>query len=93
MKRTVSILLAMLLLFAALTVVGCSKKEDPLKMGLGVYTNVSKASDAEGDTDGQGKVAITGAIITVDAENTTTWSLTAAPLRNGTSRLTHLRLL
>ena len=69
MKRTVSILLAILLLFAALTVVGCSKKETPLKMGLGVYTNVSKASDAESDADGQGKVAITGAIVTVDAEN------------------------
>ena len=68
MKRTLSILLAMLLLFTALTVVGCAKKEETLKMGLGVYTNVSKAASADADNDGQGKVAVTAAVITADAE-------------------------
>ena len=39
-----------------------------MKFGLGVYTNVSAAGNAEGDANGQGKVAITAAAITVDAD-------------------------
>ena len=44
------------------------EQETALKFGLGVYTNVSAATDATEDKEGQGKVAITAAVITVDAE-------------------------
>lgn len=37
-------------------------------MGLGVYTATPTTADATEDKDGQGKVAITAAVITVDAE-------------------------
>ena len=39
-----------------------------LKFGLGVYVNVSSATDATADADGQGKVAVTAAAVTVDAD-------------------------
>ena len=39
---------------------------DTLKFGMGVYTNVSKASDATEDKAGEGKVAITVAVLTVN---------------------------
>lgn len=47
-------------------------KENPetvtLKFGLGVIIDVSKATNADEDKNGQGKVAITGAAVTVDAD-------------------------
>ena len=43
-------------------------QEAALKFGLGVFTNVSAATDATEDKEGQGKVAITAAVITVDAQ-------------------------
>lgn len=67
MKKLICILLCAIMLFTAVAFVGCEKKEATLKFGMGVYTNVSKASSAEGDANGQGKVAITAAVITVDA--------------------------
>ena len=39
-----------------------------LKLGLGVYTSTPTVTDATEEKDGQGKVAITAAVITVDAE-------------------------
>ena len=68
MKKTLSLLLCVLMILSTLTLFGCGAKEEPLKFGLGVYTNVTKAVSAEGDTNGQGNVAITVAAITVDAE-------------------------
>ncbi|MBQ1233111.1 MAG: hypothetical protein IIX86_06250 [Clostridia bacterium] len=43
------------------------EQEAALKFGMGVFTNVSSATDATEDKEGQGKVAITVAAITVDA--------------------------
>ena len=74
MKKLICILLSALMLFTSLSLVACNK-EDPiddektLKFGMGVYSNVSKADSAEDDKDGQGKVAVTVAVITVDADN------------------------
>ena len=68
MKKTLSLLLCVLMILSTLTLFGCGAKEEPLKFGLGVYTNVTKATSAEGETNGQGNVAITVAAITVDAE-------------------------
>lgn len=66
MKKLLCVILSVLMILPAFVFAGCGKAET-LKFGLGVYTNVSKASDATEDTDGQGKVAITAAAVTVDA--------------------------
>ena len=68
MKKLLSISLCVLMILSTLTLFGCGAKEQPVKFGLGVYTNVSAAGNAEGDANGQGKVAITAAAITVDAD-------------------------
>ena len=39
-----------------------------VKFGMGVFTTVSSATDATEDKEGQGKVTITAAVLTVDAE-------------------------
>ncbi len=68
MKRILCALLVALLMLSTLVMVGCNKESQTLKFGLGVYTNVSKADSATEDADGQGKVAITAAAVTVDAD-------------------------
>ena len=74
MKKFICILLSALMLLASLSLVACNKKTDepaaetPLKFGMGVYTKVSSATSASGDTNGKGQVAITVAAITVDAD-------------------------
>ena len=68
MKRILCALLVALLMLSTLVMVGCNKEPQTLKFGLGVYTNVSKADSATEDADGQGKVAITAAAVTVDAD-------------------------
>lgn len=49
--------------------VGCKKetKAETLKFGMGVVTEVSKASNAEADANGQGKATTNVAVVTVDA--------------------------
>ncbi len=68
MKKILCALLVALMMLSTLTLVGCNKEAQTLKFGLGVYTNVSKADSATEDADGQGKVAITAAAVTVDAD-------------------------
>ena len=68
MKKLLSLFLCILVILSSLTLFACGSKEQPVKLGLGVYTNVSAASNAEGDANGQGKVALTAAVITVDAD-------------------------
>lgn len=69
MKKLLSVLLAVLMLCSTLSFVACKDEEAPsLKFGMGVYTNISKATDATADVDGEGKAAITVAVITVDAD-------------------------
>ena len=43
------------------------KKDETLKFGMGVYTEVSKATNAEADANGQGKTTTNVAVVTVDA--------------------------
>lgn len=43
-------------------------KDETLKFGMGVYTEVSKASNAEEDANGQGKTTSNVAVVTVDAK-------------------------
>ena len=68
MKKLICIVLSVLMLATAVAFVGCDKAPATLKMGLGVYTATPTTADATEDKDGQGKVAITAAVITVDAE-------------------------
>ena len=68
MKRVFCAALTLVLIVSTLCLFGCSTKSEPLSFGLGVYTNVSKATSAEGDTNGQGSVAVTAAAVTVDAD-------------------------
>lgn len=60
-------LCALLCVLMVLTVVGCGSKNETLKFGLGVYTSTPSATDA-GEADGQGKLAITVAAVSVDAD-------------------------
>ena len=66
MKKLLCVLLGVLMILPAFAFSGCGQAET-LTFGLGVYTNVTATSDATEDKDGQGKVAITAAAVTVDA--------------------------
>ena len=68
MKKLICIVLSILMLATAVAFVGCDKAPATVKMGLGVYTATPTTADASEDKEGQGKVAITAAVITVDAE-------------------------
>ena len=72
MKKIICITLALLMLLASLSLVACNNDnaddQAALKFGMGVYTNVSKASNAEADVNGQGKYAATVAAVLVDAD-------------------------
>ena len=68
MKKLICVLLSVLMLATAVAFVGCDKAPATVKMGMGVYTATPTTTDASEDKEGQGKVAITAAVITVDAE-------------------------
>ena len=71
MKKLICVLLSVLMLLSVAVFVGCDKTpaaETTLKFGMGVYTGTPSTADATEDKDGQGKVAITVAVITVDAD-------------------------
>ena len=71
MKKLICVLLSVLMLLSVAVFVGCDKTpaaETTLKFGMGVYTGTPSTADATEDKDGQGKAAITAAVITVDAD-------------------------
>ncbi len=72
MKKLICTLLCLVMVLGTLSLFGCEKPEenntDPLKFGLGVYVATPSATDATEDKDGQGKVEITAATITVDKD-------------------------
>lgn len=63
MKRFLCALICMLMV---LCTVACGNAQ-PLKLGLGVYVEQPSATDAS-EKDGQGSVAITAAVVSVDAD-------------------------
>ena len=67
MKRSLCAFLGILMILSVLSFTACGK-EETLKLGLGVFTDVSKASNAEADKDGEGTVAVTGAVVTLGAD-------------------------
>ena len=71
MKKLICAILCVLMLATALVACDKAPSEQPeatLKMGMGVYTATPTTTDATEEKDGQGKVAITAAVITVDAD-------------------------
>ena len=73
MKRFLTVLLCILMLVSAV-LVGCNKaevKEDSaasVKFGAGVYVSAPSATDATEDKNGSGKLDVTVAAVTVDAD-------------------------
>ena len=65
MKRILSLILVAVLALSVLAFVGCGKKDEALKLGLGVYTTVS-ATDATADKNGAGEATMTVAAVLVD---------------------------
>ncbi len=79
MKKVLSLALCMLLVFATVLVAGCSKdatetttepstEASALKFGAGVYSSTPATTDATEDKEGTGKIDVTVAAVTVDAE-------------------------
>ena len=68
MKRSFAFVLCLILAFS-LVFAGCGTAEEPatLKFGMGVYTGTPATTDATADKDGSGKLDVTVAAITVDA--------------------------
>ncbi|MBP3618891.1 MAG: hypothetical protein J6J38_12710 [Lachnospiraceae bacterium] len=64
MKKLLCLSLSVLMV---VSFVGCKKEAETLKFGMGVVTEVSKASSAEADANGQGKATTNVAVVTVDA--------------------------
>ena len=76
MKKIFSVILCVALVLSVLAFAGCNKstdngdtnKAETLKFGLGVYSVASKATNADGETNGQAQAEITAAAVLVDAE-------------------------
>jgi len=66
MKRILSIVLCVLMLLTSLVFIGCEKEASNVKFGLGLYSTVAKATDADGESSGQGQTAITAAAVMLD---------------------------
>lgn len=66
MKRSFALILCMVLALTAL--VGCASKPATLKFGFGIYTSAPVATDATIDKEGSGKLDITFAAVTIDAD-------------------------
>ena len=65
MKKVFS--LGLCLVMVAAMLVGCGKAEAKLKFGSGVYVSAPTATDATADKNGSGKLDVTVAAVTVDA--------------------------
>ena len=57
-----------LLMVLSSVLVGCSKADAAVKFGAGVYTVAPAVADATADKDGSGKIDVTVAAVTVDAD-------------------------
>ena len=70
MKKTGILALCLLMLASALFVGGCGENATPatLKFGAAVYVSAPTVTDATADKEGEGKVDVTVAAVTVDAD-------------------------
>ena len=67
MKKSLSLILAVLLTISLITMAGCGTKEENLKLGLGLYGYYSTATSADGDINGKGEVVVNAAAVLIDA--------------------------
>ena len=68
MKKFLSIALCALMVVSLFALAGCGKKSEAgLKFGAGVYATQPTVTDASADKEGTGKVDVTVAAVTVDA--------------------------
>ncbi len=66
MKKVISIVLVALMLLMSLA--GCGAKAEELKFGSGVYAAYAATTNADGETNGSGGVALSMAAVLLDAE-------------------------
>lgn len=65
MKKVIGIILALSTLACALALTGC-KGQGSMKFGMGIYTENTKNTDAEADSNGIGEATVTVAAILLD---------------------------
>lgn len=65
MKKVISVFLCLALVLTAFA--GCGKTET-FKFGIATYTEITKQTDAEGDTNGIGEASVTAAAVLLDSE-------------------------
>lgn len=68
MKKFLSITLVALLIVSMFLMAGCGGKNATLKFGAGVYVSTPTTTDATADKEGTGKVDVTVAAVTIDAD-------------------------
>ncbi len=67
MKKILSIILAILMIFSVMSLVGCGEKE-ALKLGFGITSAISEVKDADGDTKGYAEAITTAAAVLLDKD-------------------------
>ena len=65
-KKILCVCLSLLMALSALAFVGCEKKAETVKLGLGIHT-ATKATSANEDANGQAQATMTVAAVTLDA--------------------------
>ncbi len=68
MKKFISFSLCIMLVVSMFMLGACTNKVDTLKFGAGVYISTPTVTDATADKDGSGKIDVTVAAVTVDAD-------------------------
>lgn len=68
MKRFLVVSFCIIMVISMLMLSGCTNKVETLKFGTGVYISSPTVTDATADKDGSGKIDVTVAAVTVDAD-------------------------
>ena len=68
MKKILCAFLCVAMLLSTVLLVACSEEEKNLKFGLGVYTDVTSATNAASAANGKGEASVTAAAVTLDAD-------------------------
>lgn len=66
MKKILSVILSIIMIFSLVALVGCGEKEpvsENYKFGMGTYSYIGKTADADGDTNGEGQVVVNAAAV------------------------------
>ena len=75
MKKILSLALVLVMVLSVVALVGCSGDKEPtgdtsapLKFGVGITASYAKATDADGETNGEGELAADVVAVLVDAD-------------------------